>query len=74
MTSLQLLAQDLGDIHSPVSQKTRRPLKTRWHYGRGYVVIAAIAPFVLISLLMVHLHSLGQQWTSSLERWVSAKR
>lgn len=59
MTSLQLLAQQ-ETIHSLNTPTIHRPLKTRWHYGRGYIVIAAIAPFVLLSLLIVYLHSLGQ--------------
>lgn len=35
----------------------RRPLRNRWIYGRGYAVIALLAPVVLGSLLLVYLHN-----------------
>ncbi|MBD2111857.1 MULTISPECIES: hypothetical protein [Cyanophyceae] len=34
-----------------------KPLKSRWSHGRGYVVIALIAPLLLGSLLLVYLHN-----------------
>jgi hypothetical protein len=34
-----------------------RPLRNRWSYGRGYTVIALLAPIVLVSLLLVYLHN-----------------
>ncbi len=34
-----------------------RPLRNRWCYGRGYAVIALIAPLLLGSLLLVYLQN-----------------
>ncbi|MBE9160444.1 hypothetical protein IQ265_27010 [Nodosilinea sp. LEGE 06152] len=34
-----------------------RPLKNRWRNGRGYAVIALIAPLLLGSLLLIHLQN-----------------
>ena len=32
-------------------------LKNRWSHGRGYLVIALIAPLLLSSLLLIYLHN-----------------
>ncbi|MBD1915728.1 MULTISPECIES: hypothetical protein [Cyanophyceae] len=34
-----------------------KPLKNRWSHGRGYFVIALIAPLLLSSLLLIYLHN-----------------
>ncbi|MBD1874392.1 hypothetical protein H6F75_12940 [Nodosilinea sp. FACHB-131] len=34
-----------------------KPLKNRWSRGRGYFIIALIAPLLLGSLLLVYLHN-----------------
>lgn len=61
MTSLPLVSP-ASAIGSPVSvpvvnrPMAYRSLARRWNYGRGYAVVAALAPLVLTSLLLVFLH------------------
>ena len=44
-----------GPAAQRLPQSPRR-LPRRWSYGRGYAVIAVLAPIVLGSLLLVFLH------------------
>ncbi|MBD0336207.1 MAG: hypothetical protein ICV62_12015 [Cyanobacteria bacterium Co-bin13] len=39
-----------------------RKLPHHWGYGRGYAVIALLAPLVLGSLVLLHLQTAGQKW------------
>lgn len=73
MTSIQLSVSSQGDTHSSIRQNAQRSLKTRWHYGRAYMVIAAIAPFVLLSLFLVHIHTLALELLNTLTRWLNTK-
>lgn len=66
MTTLQLQVPAEASTHSFLKQKPRYILRNRWSHGRAYVVIAAIAPLVLLGLLLVHLHATSQQWASFL--------
>ena len=60
MTSFSLdtaetaLAYPASPSPSPV---LTHPLRNRWSHGRGYTVIALLAPVVLGSLLLVYLHT-----------------
>lgn len=65
MTTLQLPAPPTQAIHS-AQKRPRRPLQSRWHYGRAYLVIAAIAPLVMLGLLLLHVHTLSQHWLNGL--------
>ncbi|MBD2259484.1 hypothetical protein [Pseudanabaena sp. FACHB-2040] len=42
--------------------KPRQRLPHRWSHGRGYGVIVLLAPLVLGSFLLVHLHAVFQRW------------
>ncbi|MBW4481282.1 MAG: hypothetical protein KME14_01940 [Tildeniella torsiva UHER 1998/13D] len=60
MTSFSLdtakTARAYPSTPSPIRPLTR-PLRNRWSYGRGYAVIALIAPLLLGSLLVVYLQN-----------------
>ncbi|MBD0269197.1 MAG: hypothetical protein ICV77_13000 [Cyanobacteria bacterium Co-bin8] len=72
MTTLQWVASgELVDRSTLRPTFHQRPLKNSWGYGRAYVVVAMIAPLVLLGLLLVHLNTLGQQWGSWL--WQMAR-
>lgn len=59
MTSFSLNSPDIAPLHYPATpaRPLPRPLPNRWSYGRGYAVIALLAPVVLASLLLVYLHN-----------------
>lgn len=46
----------------PRSPFVRPP--NRWSYGRSYAVIALLAPVLLASLLILHLHNAAKAWLS----------
>lgn len=61
MTSFSLHTPDTTPLNyssnpAPI-RPISRPLRNRWSYGRGYAVIALLAPMVLASLLVVYLHN-----------------
>ena len=53
-TTETVLSYPASPSPSPV---LNRPLRNRWSHGRGYTVIALLAPVVLGSLLLVYLHT-----------------
>lgn len=59
MTSFSLNPADQAPYPacSLPSYSLPKPLQNPWSYGRGYVVIALIAPLLLSSLLLVYLHN-----------------
>ncbi|HEY9762530.1 MAG TPA: hypothetical protein V6D07_08400 [Trichocoleus sp.] len=59
MTTLQLKVSARETQSRALGQKPfHRSLQNRWHHGRAYGVIAAIAPLVILGLLLVHMHML----------------
>lgn len=68
MTTLRLVALPEEAELSVAQQAPRRPLRKPWSHGRAYVVIAAIAPLLLMGLLLMHLHNLSRQWSVQLRQ------
>ncbi len=62
MTSFSLDTSDNVLAHSLPLTPYPHSLRSRWSYGRGYIVIALLAPLVLGGLLLVHLHSAVKLW------------
>lgn len=60
MTSFSLdtaeTLQSYPPTPSPIPARARS-LKNRWRHGRGYTIIALLAPVLLGSLLLVYLHN-----------------
>jgi hypothetical protein len=60
MTSFSLDTAETALVYPSTPSPIRplaRPLRNRWSYGRGYIVISLLAPVVLGSLLLVYLHN-----------------
>ena len=60
MTSFSLDTSETALAYPSTPFPTRpltRPLRNRWSYGRGYTVVALLAPVLLTSLLLVYLHN-----------------
>jgi hypothetical protein len=61
MTSFSLHTPDTAPLnYSAIPSPARplsRPLRNRWSHGRGYAVIALLAPVVLASLALVYVHN-----------------
>ncbi|MBD2234734.1 hypothetical protein [Phormidium tenue] len=60
MTSFSLNQSEIQASYlatSFTSHPLDKPLRNRWSHGRGYVVIALVAPLLLGSLLLVYLHN-----------------
>lgn len=69
MTSFSLDTAETTLSYSSTPSALRplaRPLRNRWSYGRGYAVIALIAPLLLGSLLLVYLQNMAK---TRLTRW-----
>lgn len=61
MTSFSLDTAETSLAYSSNPSTLRpltRPLRNRWSHGRGYAVIALIAPLLLGSLLLVYLQTM----------------
>ncbi|HEY9735168.1 MAG TPA: hypothetical protein V6D06_02760 [Trichocoleus sp.] len=71
MTTLRLVTLP-AETETPAPRQSlrRHRLRKPWSYGRAYVVIAAIAPLVLLGLLLMHLHNLGHQWSGQLRQLI----
>ncbi|MFQ4136932.1 hypothetical protein PGN35_011490 [Nodosilinea sp. PGN35] len=59
MTSFFLdTADTTPPAYAPASSPAlSRPLRNRWSYGRGYTVVALLAPVLLTSLVLIYLHN-----------------
>lgn len=60
MTSFSLNQAEIQASYpatSFTSHPLYKPLRNRWSHGRGYVIIALIAPLLLSSLLLIYLHN-----------------
>lgn len=63
MTSFSLDTAETSLAYSSAPLPLRplaRPLRNRWSHGRGYAVIALIAPLLLGSLLLVYLQNVAK--------------
>ncbi|HEY9761477.1 MAG TPA: hypothetical protein V6D07_03070 [Trichocoleus sp.] len=66
MTTLRISYSPSADtVTSEAPATPRRRLPHRWSHGRGYIVIALLAPVVLTSVLLIHLHANSQRWLRS---------
>jgi hypothetical protein len=61
MTSFSLDTSEAARAYPSTPSRIRpltRPLRNRWSYGRGYTVVALLAPILLVSLLLIYLHNM----------------
>ncbi|WP_156119594.1 hypothetical protein [Leptolyngbya sp. KIOST-1] len=60
MTSFSIDAPETTRAYSAnpsIIRPLTRPLRNRWSYGRGYTVVALLAPVLLTSLVLIYLHN-----------------
>ena len=61
MTSFSLDTSETARAYLSTPSHIRpltRPLRNRWSYGRGYTIVALLAPVLLVSLLLIYLHNM----------------